>query len=136
MSSKPETQFILSIHKHLIPEDPHREKNYNIFRSGTWDCWYSGKLSDLWIEYKYNPTFPIQDRFIIPKLSPTQEKWGNARYKEGRNLVVIVGYPQGGVIYYNPYEWSEKGLDIDQLKERLQKRKELAEFIYKFTIGV
>jgi len=135
MSSKPETQFLTSVHKHLPPRKPHKEKNHNVYRSGTADCWYSGMLDDLWIEYKYEPRFPVRDRFVLPDLTDNQERWCNERYKEGRNVIVIVGYPLGGVIYLNPTEWCEKGLDIDELKDRMKKRKELAEYIYNFTTG-
>jgi hypothetical protein len=136
MSRKPESQFINSVHNHLPPPTQlHREKMHNMYRSGTFDCWYSGSLDDLWGEFKYEPSFPIQDRFILPKLSPNQIRWGAERYKEGRNLVVIVGYPQGGVIYYSPDEWEVKGLDITQLTDRLMSRKELANYICFRTTG-
>jgi len=128
--SKPETQFIKSVHYHLpVPTILHREKMHNIYRSGTFDCWYSGNLDDLWVEYKFNPNFPIQDRFILPTLSDNQKRWGANRYKEGRNIIVIVGYPQGGVIYYNPEEWEHKGIDISEITNRLMSRKELATYI-------
>jgi hypothetical protein len=137
MTRKAETQFITSVHKHLPPASKlYREKNHNMYRAGTADCWYSGTLDDLWVEYKYEISFPIQDRFIKPDLSPLQEKWCNDRFNEGRNIRVIVGYPQGGIIYYNPTEWFERGLDIVQLKDRLMSRKELADYICNATIGI
>lgn len=136
MSRKPESQFIKSVHYHLPPPTQlHREKMHNIYRSGTFDCWYSGNLDDLWIEFKFEPAFPIRDRFIFPKLSPNQIRWAANRHKEGRNLVVIVGYPQGGVIYYKPHEWEIKGLDITEITNRLMSRKELANYIYNQTTG-
>ena len=136
MSRKPETQFTNSVHTHLPPPTQlHREKMHNIYRSGTFDCWYSGNLADLWIEYKFKPSFPIQDRFILAGLSPNQIRWGAGRYKEGRNVIVIVGYPQGGVIYYKPDEWEHKGLDVTELTNRLMSRKELANYICFRTTG-
>ena len=132
--SKPENQFISSIHTYL-PHTLHKEKMHNMYRAGTADCWYSGTLADLWIEYKFEPSLPVQDRFIFPKLSPLQERWCNSRYAEGRNVHVIVGYPRGGVLYYNPDEWSKTGIDTDVLLNRLMVRKELANYIYNFTTG-
>lgn len=132
--ANPESQFIASVHRYL-PSDLHKEKNHNMYRSGTADCWYSGILDDLWVEYKFEPRFPVQDRFVLPKLTDNQKTWCDRRYNEGRNVIVIVGYPRGGVIHCNPQEWSIKGLDLEELKERIKERKELANFIYNYTMG-
>lgn len=134
MSTTPENRFIASVHTHL-PTSLHKEKNHNMYRSGTADCWYSGNLDDLWVEYKYEHVFPVQDRFVLPKLTDQQKRWCTGRFKEGRNVIVIVGYPKGGVVYYNPTEWEYKGLDLEALQDRLQSRKELANYIYNFTTG-
>jgi hypothetical protein len=126
----PENQFISSVHHHFPPMSQlHREKNHNTYRCGTADEWYSGNLDDLWIEYKYEPQFPVRDRFIIPNCSPRQVRWLRGRFTEGRNVLVIVGYPIGGVVYYNPVEWEERGIDLSTIQERLMSRKELAEYI-------
>jgi hypothetical protein len=58
VSSKPETTFIQSIHRHL-PKEVYREKMANPYRGGTPDVWYSGYKSDLWVEYKFIPKLAI-----------------------------------------------------------------------------
>lgn len=124
MSQKPENQFISGVHKYI--PDVYKEKMYNPYRSGTADVWYSGKDGDLWIEYKYIPKIPKKIE-IIPALTDRQVKWLNDRYAETRNIAVVLGCPDGGVIYTHrswtipmqPSEW------IDCIVSR----KELAEWI-------
>ena len=135
LMKKPETQFISSVHYHLPSiAKLHKEKMHNTYRAGTADMWYSGTLDDLWIEYKYEAKFPVKDRFILPDCSPRQIRWLRGRFNEGRNVVVIVGYPKGGVIYYNPNEWEETGIDLDTLSKRLMSRQKLAEYIMQYTM--
>lgn len=70
--------------------------------------WYSGVVDDLWIEYKYVLRVPKRVPFIAD-LSPLQLDWGKNRYIEGRNVAVIVGHTDGGIIltdlaWTNPIE--------------------------------
>lgn len=97
MSSKPESVFTASVHKYLKAK-LYFEKMNNPFRAGTADFWYSGVKGDLWIEYKYIPKLPTRTT-ILPDLSPRQLKWLNDRAAEGRNVHVIVGHPNGGVVW-------------------------------------
>ena len=96
MSVKPETRYIGSVHKKL-PKS-YAEKNNNPYRSGTPDVWYSGVEGDLWVEYKYLPALPKRTE-VLPDLSPRQKRWLGNRLDEGRNVAVVLGTPEGGVIY-------------------------------------
>ena len=97
MSSGPETRFIASIHR-LLPPTLHREKMANPYRGGTADCWYSG-YNDLWIEWKFIKVPARATTLIDLTLSPLQDDWLRSRWNEGRNVWVIVGSDEGGVIF-------------------------------------
>jgi len=128
---KAENTFIKSVHNRWIGnKHPHYEKNNNPYRRGTADVWYSGTKGDLWIEYKYLveiPTFA----YFVPELSSQQAIWLNERYAEGRNVAVITGCKDGGVIFTHKY-WKipiNKELFLKQLKTR----EEIAEWILNKT---
>lgn len=139
MSSKPENQFISSVHKHMPPivpgvaGKPYREKMYNPLRGGTWDVWYSGAQCDLWIEYKFIVLPKRDTTMITPELSPLQVLWGRSRALEGRNLAVIVGCKEGGVIM-TAGEW-EHEISTAAFRERLMSRQLLAGYIVDYTQG-
>lgn len=107
MASKPETTFYQSVHRHLPAETSlHREKMANPYRGGTADHWYSGTKADLWVEWKFIK-LPARDKTIIKVgLSPLQLDWMKRRYEEGRNVWVIVGFREGGVIMRD-LEWED-----------------------------
>lgn len=94
---KPETTFRLGIERHL-PRLLHREKMNNPYRGGTADSWYSGRRADLWVEYKWMPYVP-KTTALKPDLTALQRQWLNRRYEEGRNVSVVLGCPDGAVIY-------------------------------------
>ena len=128
MSTKPETTFYTSVHKHLPPvKQFHREKMSNPYTSGTADFWYSGKKADLWVEYKFIVLPKREDTLIIPDLSHLQLEWLDSRYDEGRNVAVIVGCKEGGVIYREGF-W-DKSYITEVFKSLLLSRKTIAEFI-------
>lgn len=130
MSTKPETTFIASVHKHL-PRDLYRMKTHNPYLGGIPDIFYSGTKTDLWVEYKFIPKItPAQCR--SPNLSALQLDWINGRHEEGRNVAVIVGSPTGGVLMLD-CEW-QSFFDVDQFKGRVKTRAELAEWIANFTM--
>lgn len=128
MPTKPETQFITSVHKHLSP-DVYRMKNNNPYVGGIPDCWYSGLKSDLWVEYKFIPVKTPKSQ-VVPDLSKLQLRWLKGRLKEGRNVLVIVGFKDGGVKFTTPEEW-ENGIDPFEFLARAVSRKDLAAYIYK-----
>lgn len=129
MSAKPETTFTGSVHKHLPPgrKNPYWMKNSNTYTSGIWDCWYSGTAADLWVEYKFITVPARGDTIIKPELSALQTEWGRDRRKEGRNMAVIIGCKDGGVIFED-LEW-ESPITAAAFKVRVQSRKEIADWI-------
>jgi hypothetical protein len=112
MASKPESTFTAGVHRFLPPADElHREKMHNPYRGGTADYWYSGRASDLWVEYKFIMV-PSRDDTAIslcsgrnPTLSALQQDWLSRREAEGRRVWVIVGCKVGGVVMRSETEW-------------------------------
>lgn len=127
MSIKPENQFRSGVHKYLVPE-LHHEKMNNPYSSGTPDDWYSGIVSDLWVEYKFLPKTPIR-AIVQPAelLSPLQLRWLNGRYKEGRNVAMVIGCPDGGMILQDQ-EWN-RTWTAEEFRDRLVPRKAIAQWI-------
>lgn len=125
MSSKPETTFISSIHKH-IPREIHREKMSNPYRGGTADVWYSG-TKDLWIEYKFE-VLPKRSTTLIPiDTSALQNEWLEGRYAEGRDVFVIVGCREGGVIFMDR-SWLSP-ITKEKFMNQLMSRSRIADWI-------
>ena len=134
MPSKPENEFIRSVHKHFGLDRPYFEKQYNPFRSGAADVWYSGTEADMWVEYKFIskiPTARSKVKEIIPDLSPRQFCWLTNRCSEGRNVCVIVGCKLGGTIF-GPEHW-KTGMSVLQFLSKLCSREELAFFISQYV---
>jgi hypothetical protein len=123
MSAKPETTFTSSVHKHT-PKSLYRMKNNNSYTGGIPDCWYSGKKADLWVEYKFVPKLPAE---LTPALTALQAQWLKERFTEGRNVAVIVGSPDGGVILRN-LEWNNT-ISRTEFLRKLKSRAELAAWI-------
>lgn len=131
MATKPETTFYSGVHKYL-PADLHREKMHNPYRGGTWDFWFSG-VRDLWVEYKFM-VLPKRDATMVDvTLSDLQIAWGSARLYEGRNLAVIVGCKEGGIILEN-LDW-ERPLPCVDFRKKILKRAEIANWITDTTGG-
>ena len=138
MSSKPENTFRSSIHKHL-PVELHHEKMNNPYSSGTADDWYSGMKADLWVEYKFLPRKPQRGNVWLcnpnvkqPPLSVLQQRWLRGRYEEGRNVHVVVGCPEGGVIM-SVLSWEEPW-SAEKFAQNLLDRKALARWIVSETM--
>lgn len=130
----PENTFIESVHRHLPPgrTDPYWMKNNNLYTSGIWDCWYSGPAADLWVEYKFITVPKRGDTMIMPALSALQVDWGHKRLQEGRNMAVIVGCKDGGVIFEN-LEW-EAEIASAAFKVRVRHRAEVAQWLMTRTM--
>jgi hypothetical protein len=129
MSLKPESRFILRVHKILKARGTYFEKNHNMYRSGQPDVLYSGKKGCLWVEYKYLAKLPARDTTVIkPDLTAQQARWIANRSKEGRNVWVILGCPEGGV--FLNHEQRTFGLSLAQYKNQLVPVKSIAEAIY------
>lgn len=70
----------------------------NPYRSGTADDWYSGSAKDLWVEYKF-VVLPVRETTgIAIELSTLQRNWLISRHREGRQVAVIVGSRNAGVV--------------------------------------
>jgi hypothetical protein len=129
--SQPETRYYTAVHK-LLPRIIHREKMHNIYRGGTADVWYSGNLDDLWVEYKWLTKLPKKAPVRLDKLlSPLQLNWLRGRYVEGRNIVVILGSPEGAWVFEN-LDW-EKAIDPTTIREREYTKQNVADYIKKRT---
>jgi hypothetical protein len=131
MASKPETTFYTGVHRHL-PTSLHKEKMNNPFRGGTWDFWFSGKR-DLWVEYKFVVLPKRESTLVDVTLSSLQIDWGAGRSAEGRNIAVIVGCKEGGVILCNQ-DWTQP-IPCSSFRGRLQSRAAIAHWINTETGG-
>lgn len=134
--SGPENTFIQAVHRHLPPvEQIYRMKNHNQYTAGIADVWYSGKL-DLWVEYKFI-TVPKRDDTVIEhvgtgsgQVTPLQDDWLGSRHEQGRNVWVIVGSKEGGVVYQNT-AW-RKPTSAGVFRSRLRSRTALAADLVSF----
>jgi len=140
MSVKPENQFISSVHAHLPPpSELYRMKNNNEYTAGIADCWYSGRR-DLWIEWKFL-VVPARDTTVIdlvtgkkPALSFLQQSWLAQREAEGRNVWVIVGCKEGGVLFCSAKQWGAP-MTAGAFRAKLMSRMNLANAITQFVQG-
>lgn len=124
---QPENRFIQSVNRKLpLKTEIHYEKMNNPYRRGTADSWYSGNKADMWIEWKYLPKLP---KTIDPQklLHPLQTAWLNGRYKEGRNVCVVIGCPDGGVVLRDK-EWCEV-IERNNFVAKLKSVAEIAAYI-------
>ena len=129
MAAKPETTFIAGVHKKLDKRVYHM-KNNNAYTGGIPDVWYSGRGGDLWVEYKYLPRTPgPRSHGVDPMklLSPLQQAWLRGRRMENRNVAVIIGCPDGGVVLTDR-TW-ELELTVKQFTSLIRSKEELAEWI-------
>lgn len=93
-----ESSFIKSIHTKL-PRSIYKWKINDNLTNGVADAYYSAKGGDLWVEYKYIPTLPKRETTPIKTcLTEQQAIWLDARSKEGRNVALVIGSPDGCLI--------------------------------------
>jgi hypothetical protein len=113
--SKPENQFITSVHAHLPPNSRlYRMKNNNMFNAGIADCWYSGPNGDVWIEWKFITVPKMNDTVINflggkkPMVTALQKEWLMERRREKRTVRLGVGSKDGGMLFeINPaFNWA------------------------------
>lgn len=132
MSSKSESRYYQAVHR-LLPKHLHKEKMHNPYRGGTADVWYSGNSDDLWVEYKFLAKPPVRSSYKVSKdLSELQLMWLHDRYKEGRNVVVIVGTPLGAKIYTS-LSWETDEVSAEDFRNGLTKQ-EVANYITQRTM--
>lgn len=101
---KPENRFRLAVEK-LLPEEVHCEKMANPYRAGGADCWYDGPSADMWVEWKWCKMPKRDTTMIVPDLSTLQKLWLRGRFKNGRAVAVIVGTPDGCIVFVTPDAW-------------------------------
>lgn len=132
--AKPENTFIASVHAHLPPPSKlYRMKNHSVYTAGVPDSWYSGSERDLWIEWKFIAV-PVRDDMPVKiGLSALQTDWLHDRYHEGRNVWVVVGSKDGGVVFRD-MEWAEP-VAASEFRRCMLKRKDIAERIAEFVRG-
>ena len=138
MAAKPESTFTASVHRHLPPTaELYRMKNNNQYVSGIADCWYSAKR-DLWVEYKFL-IVPKRDSTVIDLveggkiLSALQQDWLEGRHQEGRNVWVIVGCKEGGVVFKDT-AWKQP-LTAADFRSRMLARPAVAAALTSFVMG-
>ena len=138
MSQGPENTFIDSVHKHL-PAYVYRMKNHNAYVGGVPDMWYSGSVSDLWVEYKFIEV-PRCGATLIdltsgkrPTLSHLQQNWLRSRHEEGRKVGVVVGSKIGGV-WFEGVDW-ERPLSAVAFTQACFSRSALAQTIETVCCG-
>lgn len=138
--STPENSFRNAVNVKISPK-VHREKMHNPYRGGTFDQWYSGISGDLWVEYKWLPKIPKKG-IVLPKLSSLQNLWGTGRALEGRQVYVVIGTPEGGVVfevyernYFSFYPGWATGISIEVFRTLLKSKQELADWITIQALG-
>jgi hypothetical protein len=140
MSSGPETRFIASVQKHLPAVDEfYRMKNHTQYNAGIADSWYDGSRRDLWVEWKW-VELPKQPDTIIdvmagkkPSLSKLQQDWIEGRRANGRNVWIIIGCKEGGVLY--SHSQMPVAVRTADFVSRCHPRAQLASFIDLFCNG-
>lgn len=125
MAVKPENTFISSVHKHLCPT-VYRMKTNNPYVAGIPDCYYSGKKGELWVEYKFIVIPKRETTLIEVNLSALQTAWLQGRHDEGRNVAIIVGSSEGGVVL-NAYD--TRPITPKDFRVRIKSRPDLANWI-------
>ncbi len=126
MAQQPENVFIDAVHRHL-PTGLYRMKNHNAYNGGIPDCWYSGKVADLWVEYKFVALPARGDTLVKITLAELQKEWLRSRHKEGRQVAVIVGCKEGGVLF-SGHSW-DYDYRAEDFKKLMVTRQKLAEEI-------
>lgn len=137
-SSGPETRYIRSIHQKL-GKSVYSMKNHNPYVGGIADCWYSGDLADLWVEYKFME-LPKRDSTVVDFrdttkrycLSKLQQEWLRGRWEEGRQVGVIIGTPAGGIWFFG-VSW-DSSFTAAELRKHLLPKPQIAQTILKHTL--
>lgn len=136
MARKPENTFRQSVHRHL-PSEVYQEKMANPYQGGAPDDYYEGSSDILWVEWKYYQKLPLSVDLLNTKasvkLSKLQHCWLTRAHTNGRNVAVIAGSSQGGVIFRIPD--LETPLTREEFLERAMTRQEIAAWIAIQTLG-
>ena len=96
-----EREFKAKIQRKIKPHC-HIQSMSSYATNGTPDYWISGPKGDLWLEVKYDEKTKGE---IKPKLTPIQKNWLDARHKEGRNVMVVVGTSPDTCVFFRNGLW-------------------------------
>lgn len=111
-----EHSYIKSVHAQLKKLPEYREidvwKINDNWKGGCADALYDGPAEDLWIEYKFIKAPKRPATLCIPALSTQQNHWLTSRYNNGRNIAVIIGSIDGGIIFTEPSDWNSGSYDF------------------------
>jgi hypothetical protein len=122
-----EHSFVKAVHR-LLPPEIYVWKISAQYVRGVPDAWYSGVEGDLFVEYKWMNRTP--KRRFTPKIRPNQAKWLRDRCREGRNVAVVIGTPDGAVVL-TEHQW-ETTMEIPQ---QWLSKKEVAKWIETQTLS-
>ena len=95
--------------------------------------WYCSHHEPLYLfaEYKYLKSLPKKaDTIVKAKLSSQQKTWLINRHNAGIEVAVILGSPEGGVLFRDPTEAAE-GITKQIFTERMLPPKKIAQEIEK-----
>jgi hypothetical protein len=102
VAQKPENRYITAVHRRL-DSAVHHTKNSNTFRAGEPDVRYEGTKAFLHVEYKWFDripvTFDLTDVAKSGSLSRLQQNWLVRAHGKGHRVAVIVGTPEGGLLF-------------------------------------
>lgn len=87
-------------------------KIHDSYAGGVPDAYYSDDGADLWVEFKWAPSFPKRAP-IKPALTALQKDWLRRAHSHGRKVAVVVGSPDGAVIY-PALTWDNNPVSIAQ----------------------
>lgn len=120
----------------LLPPSVYHLKLHLSYTSGVADSWYSGSRADLWVEWKYVRRVPPRLDLCsgrAPIISRLQQHWLSSRNKEGRNVAVIVGSPDGAVIFPD-LTW-KRGIGRGNFRRFMQDKHAVAAWITQVCVG-
>jgi hypothetical protein len=122
-----EHSFIRAIHKKL-PADLYRWKIHDSYTGGVPDTLYAGPSGILFIEYKWLKSLPKKPTTPIKiGLSPLQIIWLNKFHSFGQKVAVVVGYPDG-VLLFEGNSWT-KDINIANIQNYVVTDKLLVSYI-------
>lgn len=120
--TKPENRYIHRVGKRL-PAWVYAEKTNNIYRAGTPDMYYEGPGAIMWVEYKWSPRVPKKIDFSTasaPHITKLQSKWLERAFKNNVPVALILGTPDGGLIFPGLSFIGIHAVEANQLKDPQQ----------------
>jgi hypothetical protein len=105
-----EGRYILRIHQKLKRAMPSLffMKIKMLYVNGVPDCWYSGDVGDIWVEYKYLNATPTKKEFqLTHEVTALQKEFLTGRQSQGRQVALFIGSPDGTAIF-EAREWESK----------------------------